>query len=253
MIETAVLSFSLVLMRVATFIVVLPVFSGKNLPNSVKVGVAMVLSAFWWSCGVPSEFMAAVTGGGWASAPAWCLAAVREVLLGGALGFALGLFLLPMQVAGSFIAQEMGLSLAAQTDPSGQASMTNVSQLFHSLGVLLFFALNLHHTVLNVLHATFCTRPIGSDFALPSAARLLSGIGDIQESGLLLAAPVAAALFIALIVLMTTMRTAPQLNLFSVGLPFRLAVGLIAAAVFFPEFCALASRVLARMSNVAYW
>jgi flagellar biosynthetic protein FliR len=252
-IETAVLSFGLVLVRVATFIVVLPVFSGRNLPNTVKIGLAVALAAFWWSCGVPSEFMGALTGSGWASMPAWCMAAVREVLLGGSLGFALGLFLVPVQIAGSFIAQEMGLNLASQTDPSGQATASNVSQLFHGLGVLLFFALNLHHTVLGVLHATFFSRPVGSDFTLPSAARLLNGMSEINESGLLLAAPIVAALFIALIVLMTTMRTAPQLNLFSVGLPFRLAVGLIAAAAFFPEFCTLATRILNRMSNVAYW
>jgi flagellar biosynthetic protein FliR len=252
-IETAVLSFGLVLMRVSTFIVVLPVFSGRNLPHTVKIGLAVALSAFWWSCGVPSEFLAALTSSGWGSMPAWCMAAVREVLLGGALGFALGLFLVPVQIAGAFIAQEMGLNLATQTDPSGQAAATNVSQLFHSLGILLFFALNLHHTMLGVLHTTFFNRPIGSDFTLPSATRLLNGMTEVNESGLLLAAPVAAALFIALLVLMTTMRTAPQLNLFSVGLPFRLAVGLIAAAVFFPEFCNLAARIFARMSNVAYW
>ncbi len=253
MIETVVYSFGLILVRISAFVVVLPVFSGRNLPNTVKIGLAVVLSIFWWSCGVPSDYVAPLLGGGWAGGPAFCFAAVREVLLGASLGFALGLFLIPVQIAGSFIAQEMGLSMATQTDPGGQASSTNVNQLFYSLGVLLFFGLNLHHVVLSVLHASFFSRPVGSRFALPSPAHVLKSMSEIEEAGLLLAAPVVAALFIALIVLMTTMRTAPQLNLFSVGLPFRLAVGLIASAMFLPEIVTVGSRVIARMSNVAYW
>lgn len=252
MMATAVLSFGLILVRVATFVAVLPIFSGRNLPITVKVGLSVVLSAFWWSCGAPSDYIAPILGTGWAGSAAWCIAAVREVLLGGALAFAMGLFLVPVQIAGSFIAQEMGLSLATQTDPSGQGASTNVNQLFHSLGILLFFGLNLHHVMLSILHASLFSRPVGSRFTLPSATHMLGGIGEIQEAGLLLATPVVAALFIALIVLMTTMRTAPQLNLFSVGLPFRLSIGLIAAALFFPETISLAGRLLSRISNVAY-
>ena len=253
MIETAVDSFGLIPIRVSAFVLVLPVLSGRNPPNTIKIGLAVSLSLFWWSCGVPSDYLAPLLGGGWAGGPAFCFAAVREVLLGAALGFALGLFLIPVQIAGAFIAQEMGLSMATQTDPGGQATTSNVNQLFHSLGILLFFGLNLHHVVLSVLHASFFSRPVGSRFTLPASSQLLTSMREIEEAGLLLAAPVVAALFIALIVLMATMRTAPQLNLFSVGLPFRLAVGLIASAIFLPEIITMSSRVLARMSNVAYW
>jgi flagellar biosynthetic protein FliR len=183
----------------------------------------------------------------------WMAAALRETLLGGALAFAMGLFLLPMQVAGAFIAQEMGLSMASQADPTGQGSSTVINQLFLTLGMLMFLTFDLHHSVLQVLHYSFFTRPIGDGYALLPTPVVLGGLSDAHSAGLLLSAPVVAALFIGLITLLVTARTAPQLNMFSVGFPFRIAVGLVAILLFFPEMCILGLRAMSRLTNVAEW
>jgi flagellar biosynthetic protein FliR len=251
--QLPVFTFSLALVRVATFIAVFPLFSGRNLPNTVKIGLALVLSGTWFIAGLPSMGMSPGSEGEWGSLTAWVMAAGRETLLGGALAFAAGLFLLPMQVAGAFIGQEMGLSMGSQADPTGQGASTVVNQIFLTLGMLLFFTFDLHHSLFRVLHLSFFTRPIGSEFTMPSAAVVLGGVSDTHSAGLLLSAPVAGALFIGLIALLTTARTAPQLNMFSIGFPLRLAIGLVAAIVFFPEMCMLGLRAMQRMSNVAWW
>jgi len=251
--QLAVFTFSLALIRVATFIAVFPLFSGRNVPHTVKIGLALALSGSWFIAGLPSTGIAPGAEGEWGSLTAWVMAAGRETLLGGALAFAAGLFLLPMQVAGAFIGQEMGLNMGSQADPTGQGASTVINQIFFTLGMLLFFACDLHLSLFRVLHLSFFTRPIGSEFTLPSAAVVLGGVSDTHSAGLLLSAPIAGALFIGLIALMTTARTAPQLNMFSVGFPLRLAIGLVAAVVFFPEVCLLGLRAMSRMTNVAQW
>jgi flagellar biosynthesis protein FliR len=241
------------LARIATFIAVFPLFHGRNLPNTVKVGLAIALAGSWFLTGLPSTGVAPGPDGEWGSMSVWVFAAARETLLGGALGFAMGLFLLPMQVAGAFIAQEMGLSMASQADPTGQGSSTVVNQLFLTLGMLLFFALDLHHDMLRVLHVSFFTRPIGAGFELPSPHMVLGGLSDAHTAGLLLSLPAVAALFIGLVTLLVTARTAPQLNMFTIGFPMRVAIGLVAVVVFFPEMCLLGLRAMSRLTNVASW
>ena len=243
----------LALARIATFIAVFPLFSGRNLPNTVKIGFALVLTGAWFLTGLPSTGVAPGAAGEWGSMTVWAFAAARETLLGGALGFALGLFLLPMQVAGAFIGQEMGLSMASQADPAGQGSSTIVNQLFLTIGALLFFAFDLHHSILQVLHFSFFTRPIGSGFELPSAPIVLGGLSEVHSAGLLLSAPVVAALFIGLISLLVTARTAPALNMFTIGFPMRVGIGLIGLVLFFPEMCVLGLRAMSRLTNVASW
>lgn len=253
MLQTAIFTYGLALVRVATFIAVFPLFSGRNLPNTVKIGLAVILSGVWYLAGLPSTGVTPGPEGAWGSLLQWIMAASRETLLGGALAFGAGLFLLPMQVAGAFIGQEMGLSMASQADPTGQGSSTIVNQIFFTLGMLLFFTFDLHHSLLQMLHLSFFTRPIGTPFTLPSAAMVLGGVSDTLSAGLLLSGPIVGGLLIGLIALMTTARTAPQLNMFSVGFPLRLAIGLIAAIVFLPEVSVLALRAMSRLTNVAEW
>ncbi|MFO1093814.1 MAG: flagellar biosynthetic protein FliR [Planctomycetaceae bacterium] len=243
----------LALSRVSAFVTVFPLFAGRNLPNTVKIGLSVVLTFIWFTSGIPSTGVTPGPDGSWGSMLVWSVAAVRETCLGAALAFAMGLFLLPLQVAGTFIGQEMGLSMASQADPTSQGAASVVSQFFLTIGMLMFFTFDLHHSLLRALHVSFFTRPIGQPFEFPSVATLFSGLADAHEAGLLLSAPIVGALFIALIALLVTARSAPQLNMFSVGFPFRLVVGLIAAFVFFPEMCVLGLRAMSRMTNVASW
>lgn len=252
MTDAAVLAFALILVRIATFVALLPLFGGRNLPHTVKIGLSTALAGFWFS--MHGEAAAAALADPAGDIP-WLRLAIlcgREALLGGALAFALGLFLVPMRIAGAYIGQEMGLSMATMTDPSGENSSTLIAQIIENLGVLLFFVLDLHHVLLTTLHASFLSRPAGTDFTLPRTSWLLHGINDAHEAGLLLAAPVGVVLFVTTIVLLVSMRAVPQFNLFSVGMTVRLAAGLLAMLIFLPEMCGLMSRIFTRMSFLQY-
>jgi flagellar biosynthetic protein FliR len=248
-IEWWIVSFSLILARVGTFVAALPFLGGRLVPRSIKVGLTVSLSSMWFfSHGYASINSPLLPAEGihWL---AFGVALARESLLGAVLGYAFSLFLVPARVAGEFIGQELGLSLANLTDPSGENSATLVGQLFEMVGVLVLFGFDGHHVWLASLHATFGRWPIGGPIEPLPVVPLVSGLAAAHEWGLLLAAPVAICTFITSMVLAFMARTAPQLNLFSIGFALRLGVGLVAALLFLPDFVTSFAAVVGRFSD----
>jgi len=252
LIDAWIVAFSLILVRVSLFVGMLPLFGGRNLPRIVKVGMSVGLATMWFcSFGViPSLFVFEMSAGShWLG---FLLAIGREALFGAMLGFAFGLFLLPARIAGAYVAQEMGLNLAAISDPSAQDSATVLAQMFEALGILLFFGLDFHHVILSALHLTFIRWPVGSPISAFPTVPLMNGMVHAQEWGLLLAAPMAICLFLTVVALTLMMKVAPQLNLFSIGLTLRIGAGLLAVLFFLPDVCLLMQQVFNQMSQLVY-
>jgi flagellar biosynthesis protein FliR len=245
--------FCLVMARVATFVAVVPLLGGTTLPRSVKAGLTLALTMVWY---VPlaEEVSAAAMMRGSFDMPWWgCLLAVgREVFLGGLLGYGLGLFLVPVHVAGEFIAQEMGLAFGSQVNPLGNASSSPLTQIMELLATALFFGADGHHIMLGMLHATFVQYPLTGaallDVPLP---RLVAGATMAQEWGLMLAAPVALCLFLTTILLALLTRAAPHMNLHSIGFPLRLGVGLTASLLLMPSWVAAVVNAFAQFKELA--
>src|SRR5258707_1678602 len=181
---------------------------------------------FWiGAVGVPSDaaLLQRLEAGAW---PLLALALAREAILGALLGLAFGVFLLPARVAGEFIQQQMGLSLGATFGPTGDAPAGSLTLILETVSGLLFLGLDLHHVFLSALHATFFRYPVGGSFGVVPVAQLVNGVASAHEMGMMLAAPLALTLFLLTVALALLTRAAPQLNLYSVGLPVQVIAGL---------------------------
>jgi len=249
-IEALALSFTLTLVRVGGFVALLPVLGVRRTPRLVKMGLAVALTVLWF--GSPGTVLTPEFVKGAAAAPwlAYGLALGREALLGGLLGYAFGLFLVPAHVAGEYVAQEMGLTIGGQMDPAGDQPAGPVTQLFELLAVLTFFALDGHHLLLSAAHASFARFPVGSlSLSLPFGD-LVGATAAVQEWGLLLAAPVGACLFLTSVVLALMARAAPQMNVFSMGFALRVFVGLGALLLLLPGIGAAMAGVCGRLGDL---
>ena len=215
-----VINFTLVLTRVSALIVSFPLFGQRYLPRTVKAGLCFTLTLVW----LPEVVQHAPS----MRDASWMLFTIRmvaEMLIGTFIGYTFGLVLLPTRVAGAYLSQEMGFSLGQITDPASSSSTTELGAIFDAFGVLILLALNVHHTVLQTLHASF---RIGLDRRFVDRAWLQfsMAMSHMLDEGLLLIAPLATCLFITLFLLSVMMRSWPQLNLFSFGIPVRFIVGL---------------------------
>ena len=245
MIELWVVHLTLSLIRVAAFVAFLPPTTGRNVPQSVKIGLAMTLAlSFGLSAPIEPHLWLTRAGEQWL---AFAILAIRETVFGVGLSMCLGLVLMPARMAGAYIAQEMGLSIANLTGPTDGQQSSIIGVLLETVAGLLFFTLNLHLAVIAFLAASFEHHAPGRGALTLPPGWWLTGVSDSIEAGLLIAAPVAIVLMLTLISSMVLMRSVPQFNLFSVGMSVRLIAGLGAMLVFGPEIMVLLRQSLFRM------
>lgn len=245
-----VLAFVLILARTGAFVSSLPIFGADTTPRTVKVGLAAALAVMYFMLlggSATPPILASTEPMSWL---AFGLVLSKEVLLGAFLGYGMSLILLPVQIAGEYLGQEMGLTLGAQADPTAKNPSTAVSQIFRMLAVVLFLGLNGHHLFLAALHSTFLHVPIGGWSGMTAAGSMTTGLASAQEWGLMLVAPVGALMFLSTVVLALMTRAAPQMNLFSLGFGLRIGVGLAALFVLLPNFVTALVRCLAHMSDL---
>ena len=170
MIESSVVLFSLILARAGTFVALMPLFGGRNVPRLVKVGLAFALAGMWFGSAewLRTDSNLVASAAGWLGIG---VALAREAALGAIFGYAFGLVLVPARVAGEYIGQDMGLSMASLADPMADNSAGLLGQVFEMLGVLIFFGLDGHHVFLAAMHSTFARVPVGGNIgAVPVVA-----------------------------------------------------------------------------------
>jgi flagellar biosynthetic protein FliR len=247
-IEMFVVPFSLILARVSFFVMLMPLVGGPQTPQLVKIGLSMTLAALWSAPLFEQGFTLPLASHGTVPVLAWCLALTREAGVGAALGFLFSLFLVPVRVAGEFLTQEIGLSFGSQVSGSGDGTASTPAAILEAFATLLLLGLDLHHVFLGALHASFARLPIGAGFALPDCD-VVAAASAAEEWGLLLAAPAALCLFLTSVILALLTRAAPQLNLYTVGFPLRMIVGLGALLLLLPTILTGLLQVLNRFGD----
>jgi flagellar biosynthetic protein FliR len=225
------LVFLLILTRVSVFIGFFPLFSRRQLPSRVKIGLSMALSFFWLGETDPGFSAEALLDAG---PLLFVFYVAKEVGIGILLSILLGLFLWPSRVAGAYIGQELGLSLASISDPGSQDSSTLITRLFEAFTVLIFFSINLHHFVIMVVHFSFDDALLQLGLVdLPYEA-LVTAMNRTNDYGLLIVAPLMILLMLITLVLGFLNRAAPAMNLFSVGMSIRVGIGGLLLFLFSP-------------------
>lgn len=239
MIELAVVFFTLILARVGAFVALLNILGAGHMPRLVKVGLTAALTFFWgttlWDQVPGCMYLCATSGGAWL---AFALAVGREVMIGAVVGFTFELFLVPARVAGEFLSQELGLTFGNMASATGSSMVTPLTVFFELAAAAIFLGLDGHHAFFGIMHGLFLRYPVAGSLPLFSLDGLVNGASRAEEWGLMLAAPVALCLFLTTVTLNLLVRAAPQLNLYSVGFPLRLGVGLVALLLLLPQLVA---------------
>lgn len=229
----------LILVRTASFIAAFPPWAGRALPQTVKVGLAVALTGFWVLG--PHDTPAPVAPPGWGPI---IIVVVREVMIGIVMAQVVGLVLVPPRIAGSYIAQEMGLTFAAMTSPMDQHPSDPIAQIFEAVSLCLFFTLDAHHFVFRILDASWRSAPSGTAWPTPLWARCAMASTGAVEVGLMIAAAIGVLLLIVTVWMALATRMAPQMHLFSWGSSIRIVVGLGAMLIYLPDLLTACSRAI---------
>ena len=219
----ALVRFGLLIVRPGMLIVAAPLFGATFVPAPVRIGLGVLLGVLV----APLVTQPTVTE------PAAILVAVMsEVIIGVALGMGVRLLIAAAELAGHLVGFQMGLSYAALIDPQSGVRNNMVAALYANLAMVIFLAIDGHHSLLRALAASYETVPIGAAHASGALGPLVAQmLGLVFVTGVRLAAPVVTVLLLVELALGLISRAAPSLNLMVVGAPVRLLAGLAALVI----------------------
>jgi flagellar biosynthetic protein FliR len=163
------------------------------------------------------------------------LIVLQEMLIGLAMGFSIRLIFAAVEMAGEISSMTMGLGFATFFDPNTQGRTSAISQFLSLVATMLFLSVNAHLVLLSALVESFSTLPVSSIPVYGGGFKQLADWGGrIFSTGVQLSLPIVAALLITNVALGILTRAAPQLNLFGIGFPITLGVGLLVIAMTLP-------------------
>ncbi|MFT5937607.1 MAG: flagellar biosynthetic protein FliR, partial [Pseudohongiellaceae bacterium] len=208
------------LFRVMGFLMVAPVIGSQLVPTRIRLIIAVAIAVLIAPV-LPD--MPQVQG---LSVQAILLVG-QQLLIGLSLGFFLQMVFQTFVLAGQMIAMQMGLGFASMMDPTNGVNVAVVSSFYLMFVTMLFIALDGHLTMLEVLVESFRSLPISLDFNFASTSLLaiISSISWIFSSAMIIALPALTALLITNVAFGIMTRAAPQLNIFALGFPVSLLLG----------------------------
>ena len=159
----------------------------------------------------------------------------HELCLGLLMGFILQLVFQIFVIGGQVIAMQAGLGFATMVDPATKASVPLVSQLYLMMVSLMFLVLNGHLAALDALMSSFREMPVGTmNLGLSAIGSVLAFSGWMFKESVLVALPAIIALLIVNLAFGVMTRVAPQLNIFSIGFPISLIMGMVIIRISLP-------------------
>lgn len=208
------------LMRISGFCMVAPIFGAAFVPPRVRLLFSLLLTLLIAPVlhDLPHpDFLS----------PLSVVLVAQQLLIGMGLAYFLQMLMQSFVTFGQIIAMQMGLGFASMNDPINGVSVASVSQLYLMLVTLLFLAIDGHLVMIDVLIESFRTLPVGADIGSARLQTLVGWASWMFSAGLLMALPAVTALLIINCSLGVITRAAPQLNIFAIGFPFMLVLGML--------------------------
>lgn len=227
LLQTWIISLLWPLTRVLGVIAAAPIFSHTAIPNQVKLGLGIMLTLIIVPTLAPMPHFEIFSFQG-------LLILVQQLVIGLAIGFSMRLIFSAVELAGQLIGMSMGLGFASFYDPQSQGQSTAVNQFLVLIAMLIFLSLDGHLLIITAVANSFITMPIAVGGSGINPLKIAMWGETIFSSGLMLALPAVTALLITNMALGILTKTAPQLNLFGIGFPVTLSIGLVVLALSLP-------------------
>lgn len=234
--------FLLVFFRTMGIIAATPPFANKAIPNQQKVGLSILVSLILFPV-VPLPTFNAATE----LLPLLVLI-FKEVMVGLVIGFVARLIFMAVEMAGQLVGVSIGFSIVNVFDPTQGTQVPIVSQLYGLIAILVFLATGAYQWFFQGLMDSFSLIPLaGMTFSGGLMDFMVRATADSLLIALKLAAPVLATMIFMDIIQGVMARTVPQMNIFVVGYPLKIGMGLLILGLsltFFTEFFVAQLQVL---------
>ena len=220
-------TFLLVFLRITSMLLIFPVFSAPQIPSLVRFGLGLLISFLLFHL-VPVVHLSG-------DLYELAIAVASQIVLGMIVGFVASLVFTGVQFAGELIDLQIGFAIANVLNPQTQQNITIIGEFQLAIATLVFLATDSHHFLIQGIAGSFSLVPLPFINLDPSVAGNV--VIFFTQAFLIvfrIAAPVVTALFLTNVALAFMARVAPQMNVFVVGLPIQVGVGLTMMAISLP-------------------
>lgn len=236
--------FLLIMLRTSGLFMTAPIIGHASIPRTIKAAtvilLSMILVVSMDGVAVPQVDSLIELAG----------IAFKELLIGLIIGFVFMLVFLAVQGAGSIAGYQVGLHVANALDPATQTQASLIGQLWMILAFLIFMSVDGHHLVIRAFTDSYLVIGPGlTEFNGAVGESMIKYTAYLLLITLKIVAPVMVTLFLADIALGTLARMMPTMNVFFVGIPIKIAVGLLVLALSLPVFSYVLDKSVAYLDR----
>jgi flagellar biosynthetic protein FliR len=234
--EVVIVKYLLILFRCLGFFILTPVFGRREIPPQVKIGLAALLSFILYpiipDLGLSSNLWAIATG------------VIKEFMAGISIGYAAFLLFSSLYLAGEIIDLEMGFGIVNVLDPQSNTQVPLMGNYYYILTILLFLTVNGHHMLISTIIKSYELLPLGEAVYRGGFLNMMIvSFKDMFILGVQIALPIISVIFLTDLALGIIARTVPQMNVFMVGLPMKIAIGMVGMIIMFPMYLVILDAV----------
>ncbi len=233
--------FLLLLARLSGLFLSAPIFSSRQMPVRIKVFVLVLLSVTL-SYVIPVGNAVSIDNAGM-----FLAAMVMEIVVGFTIGFVAYVVFAAIQLAGQLMDMQMGFGIVNVVDPLSGTQIPLMGNLTQTLALLMYLVIDGHHYLLQALIQSYQIVPVmGLNLGDSFFDLLMTIAAQMFVIAVKIAAPIIIAVLVADIAMGFVARTVPQMNVFIVGLPLRILVGLITLMLMMPVYLWVFSILFSR-------
>jgi flagellar biosynthetic protein FliR len=240
-------SFLLVFARVTALVGVAPAFSHRALPKPTKVGLS----------GIIALALLPLVGAKVKTTPPDLFSMIgqigTEVAVGLCIGFLAELFFSAIQMAGQFVDVQMGFGIINVLNPLTQQHESAMGQLLYQLSMTVFMLMGGHLLLIGALADSFAViGPGAAHLGGDISSSFTDAAGHMFNLAFRIAVPAASVLMVIDIAFAIISRSMPQMNVFLVGMPLKVVVGLITISIALPALSALVGDAIPDLMSSAH-
>jgi len=238
--------FLLILVRMSSIFVITPVFGRSELPAYLKIGLAFFCSYTM----LPLLGNVSVE---YTNLFSFSAIVAKEFLVGIVIGYVSFLVFSALFMAGMLIDTQIGFGMVHVLDPTTHSQVPLTGNFIYILTTMLLLAMDGHHVLLSALYKSYSILPInGFEFTEAMVNNITTIFSDVFLIGFKISIPIFAAMLLSEVSLGILSRTVPQMNVFVVGMPMKIGIGLITLYLMLPIFIQIMTVTFDRMYGYIY-
>ena len=215
--------------RISACLIATPIFSSMSVNTRLRVSLAMVLTILIYPLH-DWPIVDVLSGAG-------LVLFLEQVVIGVMMGLILQIVFAAVSAAGEFISLSMGLGFAMMVDPNSGVQTPVISQFLVVLATLVFVSIGGHLILLELLLDSFRLWPIGEpQLEMAMVWDLLQWSALLFTGAAMIALPAMVVLLLTNSAMGVVSRAAPSLNVFAVGFPLTLLMGIVIFIILLPTF-----------------